>query len=162
MYGTCGSGRWTASSIPRKKWREEAARMGQFVYDQLNSFGTLDLSGAGAAFPDTLDLDGADISRMTADIKIAGALPAVSGAPAAAALTVTVEGSDAPAFGSFEVVGRRDIPLDALAAGKGSVAVSPNGCRYIRVRIAKTFTGGTSPAFSAGVVEAFVNSYLGK
>jgi hypothetical protein len=99
---------------------------------------------------------------MTVDIKIAGAVPAVSGAPTSSALTVSVQGSDDPAFGSFEVVGQRAIPLDLLAAGKGSVAVSPNGYRYIRVGAAKTFTGGTAPAFSAGTVEAFVNSYLGK
>jgi hypothetical protein len=136
--------------------------MGQFLYDKLNSFGQLDLSGSETAFPDILDLDGADINRMTVDIKIAGAVPAVSGAPTAAALTVSVQGSDDPAFGSFEVVGQRAIPLDALAEGKGSVAVSPNEYRYIRVGAVASFSGGTSPKFGAGMVEAFVNSYLGK
>lgn len=140
--------------------------MGQFIYDKRNSFGKLDLSGAGTAFPDVLDLgDGgvnADISRMTVDVKIAGALPAVSGAPTSAGLTVSVEGSNDAAFASKEVVGQRLIPLAVLAAGKGSVAVSPHAFRYVRVGAAKTFTGGTSPAFSSGLVEAFVNSYLGK
>jgi hypothetical protein len=132
------------------------------MYDRLNSFGQLDLSGGGTAFPDVLDLGGADISRMTADIKIAGALPAVSGAPTTAGLTVTVEASDDPAFGAAEAVGQRYIPLDVLSAGKGSVAISPNRRRYVRVKAAKTFTGGTTPAFTAGLVEAFVNSYMGK
>jgi hypothetical protein len=135
--------------------------MPQFIYDKLNSFGQLDLSGSGTAFPDVLDLGGADISRMTVDIKIAGAAPAVSGAPTAAGLTVSVEGSNDAAFASKEAVGQRLIPLAVLAAGEGSVAVSPNRYRYVRVSVAKTFTGGTSPAFSAGLVEAFVNSYLG-
>jgi hypothetical protein len=135
--------------------------MGQFIYDKLNSFGKLDLSGSGTAFPDTMDLGDADISRMTVDVKIAGAVPAVSGAPTAAGLTVSVQGSN-DAFTTNEVIGSRLIPLDVLKAGKGSVAVSPNRYRYIRVMVAKTFTGGTSPAFSAGLIEAFVNSYLGK
>jgi hypothetical protein len=132
------------------------------LYDKLNSFGRLDLSGSGTQFPDSLDLGEADISRMTVDIKVAGALPAVSGSPTAAALTVSVQGSNDAAFGTTEVIGQRAVPLDALAAGKGSVAISPNRYRYVRVTAAKSFTGGTSPAFSSGLVEAFVNSYLGK
>jgi hypothetical protein len=136
--------------------------MPQFLYDQLNSFGKLDLSGAGTVFPDALNLDGADISRMTVDLKVAGAVPAVSGAPTAAGLTVSVEGSLDAGFAAKEVIGQRLIPLDALAAGKGSVAVSPNRYKYVRVAISKTFTGGTSPAFTAGQIEALVNSYEGK
>jgi hypothetical protein len=136
--------------------------MPQFIYDRLNSFGRLDLSGSGTAFPDVLNLDGADISRMTVDVKIAGAVPAVSGGPAAAGITVSVQGSDDPAFTANEVLGQRYIPLDALSAGKGSVAVSPNRYRYVRVAVAKTFSGGTTPAFTAGLVEALVNSYEGK
>jgi hypothetical protein len=99
---------------------------------------------------------------MTVDIRIAGSVPAVSGAPTAARLTVTVEGSDDAAFSSKEAVGQRVIPLDVLAAGEGSVAVSPNRYRYLRAGAVKSFSGGTSPAFSAGLVEAFVNTYLGK
>jgi hypothetical protein len=136
--------------------------MGQFIYDKLNSFGKLDLSTAAAAFPDVLDLNGADISRMTVDVKLAGAVPAVSGAPTAASITVSVEGSNDAAFASKEVVGQRVLPLAVLKAGEGSVAVSPNTYRYVRVGITKSFTGGTTPAFSAGLIEAFVNSYLGK
>lgn len=136
--------------------------MGQFLYDKLNSFGQLDLSGAGTSFPDVLDLEGAEISRMTVDIKIAGAVPAVSGSPTAASVTVSVQGSLDAAFTSSEVIGQRVIPLDVLADGKGSVAVSPNRYRYVRVGITKSFTGGSSPAFSAGLVEALVNSYMGK
>jgi hypothetical protein len=136
--------------------------MPQFLYDQLNSMGKLDLSVTGTVFPDVLNLDGADISRMTVDLKIAGAVPAVSGAPTAAGLTVSVEGSLDAGFAAKEVIGQRLVPLDALAAGKGSVAVSPNRYQYVRVVIAKTFTGGTSPAFSEGIIEALVNSYEGK
>jgi hypothetical protein len=137
--------------------------MGQFLYDRLNSFGQVDLSVSGdPAFPDTLDLAGAGIGRMTVDIKVAGAAPAVSGAPAAAGITVTVEGSDDPGFTSSEAVCSRAIPLAVLAAGKGSVAVSPNRLRYFRAKIKKYFTGGTSPAFTSGLIEALVNSYEGK
>ncbi|MDR2662711.1 MAG: hypothetical protein LBC31_06910 [Treponema sp.] len=136
--------------------------MPQFIYDKLNSFGQLDLSGSGTAFPDTMDLGDADISRMTVDIKIVGAVPAVSGAPTAANLTVSVQGSNDSAFSATEVLGQRIIPLAVLAAGEGRVAVSPNRYRYVRVTVAKTFTGGTSPAFSAGLIEAFINTYLGK
>jgi hypothetical protein len=99
---------------------------------------------------------------MTVDVKIAGAVPAVSGAPTSATLTVSVQGSDDEAFTVNETVGQRAIPLDVLAAGQGSVAVSPNKYRYVRVAAAKSFTGGTTPAFSAGLVEALVNSYEGK
>jgi hypothetical protein len=109
-----------------------------------------------------MDLGDADISRMTVDVKIAGALPAVSGAPTAAFLTVSVVGSIDAAFAATEVIGSRVIPLATLKAGEGSVAVGPNRYRYLKVTAAKSFTGGTSPAFSAGLVEAFVNSYLGK
>jgi hypothetical protein len=136
--------------------------MGQFLYDKLNSFGQLNLATSALVFPDVLDLDGADVSRMTVDVKLAGAVPAVSGAPTAAGITVSVQGSNTEAFSASEVIGQRAVPLADLAAGKGSVAISPNRYRYVRVAITKNFTGGTSPAFSAGLVEAFVNSYLGK
>jgi hypothetical protein len=136
--------------------------MPQFIYDNFYSFGGLVLAGAGTAFPDTIDLEDADISRMTVDIKIVGAVPAVSGAPTAANLTVSVQGSADAAFTANEVIGQRVIPLAVLAAGKGSVAVSPNRYRFLRVVVTKTFSGGTSPAFSAGLIEAFINSYLGK
>ena len=136
--------------------------MGQFLYDQLNSFGKLDLSGSVLTFPDMLNLDGASIGRMTVDIKIAGAEPAVSGEPTAAGITVSVQGSNDSAFAANEEIGRRLVPLAVLTAGEGSVAVSPGRYRYVRVVIAKTFTGGTSPAFTAGLIEALVNSYGGK
>jgi hypothetical protein len=136
--------------------------MPQFLYDRLNSFGQLDLSGAGTEFPDVLNLDGADISRMTVDIKIAGAEPAVSGAPTAAGITVSVQGSNDSTFTANETIAQRLIPLDVLSAGKGSIAVSPNRYRYVRVAVAKTFSGGTTPAFTAGLIEALVNSYEGK
>jgi hypothetical protein len=138
--------------------------MGQFLYDKLNSFGQLDITGLGTGtpFPDVLNLDGADVSRMTVDIKIAGAAPAVSGAPTAAGVTVSVQGSNDPAFSASEVIGQRLILLDVLSAGEGSVAVSPSRYKYVRVVAAKYFSGGTTPAFSAGLIEAFVNSYQGK
>jgi hypothetical protein len=138
--------------------------MGQFVYDRLNSFGQLDITGLGTGtpFPDTLNLDGADISRMTVDFKIAGAAPAVSGGPAAAGITVSVQGSLDSTFAANEVIGQRTILLDVLSAGKGSVAVSPNRYKYVRVVAAKYFTGGTTPAFTAGKLEALVNSCGGK
>jgi hypothetical protein len=138
--------------------------MGQFIYDRLNSFGPLDITslGTGTPFPDTLNLDGADIGRMTIDLKIAGAAPAVTGAPTAAGVTISVQGSLDSTFAANEVIGQRLIPLADLAAGKGSVAVSPNRYKYVRVMAAKFFTGGTSPAFSAGRIEALVNSYEGK
>jgi hypothetical protein len=138
--------------------------MPQFLYDQLNSFGVIDLSTSGATltFPDVLNLDGAEIGRMTVDVKIAGALPAVSGAPTAVAVTLAVTGSNDSTFTANEVIAQRDVPLATLSAGKGSVAVSPNRYRYIRVAVTKKFTGGTSPAFTAGQIEALVNSYEGK
>ena len=140
--------------------------MPQLLYDQLNSFGKLDLSGSALAFPDTLNLDGANIGRMTVDIKIAGAKPAVGGtaAPTAAGVTVSVEGSNDSAFAAKEEIGRRAVPLfpDAAADGNERVAVSPSRYKYVRVAIAKTFTGGTAPVFTAGLIEALVNSYEGK
>jgi hypothetical protein len=141
--------------------------MGQLLYDKLNSFGRLDLSTAGTplTFPDILDLDGAEVSRMTVDLKRAGAAPAVSGAPTAAGVTVSVEGSNDAAFAAKEVIGQRAVSLADLrdlTEGKGRVAISTNRYRYIRVSVAKTFTGGTTPAFTAGQFEALVNSYLGK
>ena len=136
--------------------------MVQFLYDQLNSFGQIDLSGGVLTFPDALNLDGASIGRMTVDIKIAGSAPAVSGAPTAAGITVSVQGSNDSAFAANEEIGRRLVPLAVLSAGKGSIAVSPGRYKYVRVVIAKTFTGGTSPAFTAGRIEALVNSYEGK
>jgi hypothetical protein len=125
--------------------------MPQFLYDQLNSFGQIDLSAAVTVFPDSLDLAGADIGRMTVDVKIAGAAPA-----GGTSLTLAVQGSNDSTFTANEVIGQRVIPLAALAAGKGSVAVSPNRYRYVRVTITKTGT------FTAGLIEALVNSYEGK
>jgi hypothetical protein len=125
--------------------------MGQFLYDKLNSFGQADLSGGDVAFPDTLNLDGADIGRMTVDIKVAGDAPA-----GGTSLEAEVLGSDDPVFGSNEVIGQRSIPLADLAGGKGKIAINPNRYQYVKVTFTKTGT------FSAGLVEAFVNSYQGK
>jgi hypothetical protein len=125
--------------------------MGQFLYDKLNSFGTLDLSGSGTAFPNVLNLGDARIGRMTVDLKLAGAAPA-----GGTSLTVTVQGSAVEAFTASEVIGTRVIPLTDLAAGKGRVAVNPNGYPYVRVTVTKTGT------FTAGAIEALVNSYEGK
>jgi hypothetical protein len=125
--------------------------MGQFIYDKFNSFGRIDLSGSDAQFPDVLNLGGAEIGRMTVDIKIAGAAPA-----GGTAVAVSVQGSDDEAFTTSEVIGRRAIPLADLEAGRGEVAVNPNDYKYVRVAVAKTGT------FTAGVLEALVNSYQGK
>jgi hypothetical protein len=125
--------------------------MPQFILDKLNSFGQVNLSGAGTAFPDTLNLDGAEIGRMTVDIKVAGATPA-----GGTGITATVQGSNDEAFGTSTVLGQRVITLADLTTGKGKIAISPSRFQYVRVTLTKSGT------FTAGLVEAYVNSYEGK
>jgi hypothetical protein len=124
--------------------------MPQFIYDKLNSFGQADLTSA-AAFPDTIDLEDADISRMTVDLKLAGAAAA-----GGTSITVSVVGAADAAFTAPETVGSRTIALDDINKGVGKIAVNPNRYRFVKVTFTKTGT------FTAGVVEAFINSYLGK
>jgi hypothetical protein len=123
----------------------------QFIYDKLNSFGQVDLSGSDTEFPETLDLEDADISRMTVDIKTAGTVAA-----GGTGITVSVAGSNDSAFGTSETLGSRTVALADINKGTAKIAVSPNRYRYVKVTITKSGT------FTAGVVEAFVNSYLGK
>jgi hypothetical protein len=124
--------------------------MPQFIYDKLNSFGKADLASA-AAFPDVIDLAGSGVDRMTVDLKMAGAAAA-----GGTAVTLTVAGSDDPAFGTSQVLGSRAFTLKEINGGTGRVAINPNRYRYLKVTFAKTGT------FTAGTVEALVNSYLGK
>jgi hypothetical protein len=124
--------------------------MPQFIYDQLNSFGKADLA-SDAAFPNTIDLEDADISRMTVDLKLAG-----EAAAGGTGITVSVAGASDAGFTTPETLGTRTITLDDINKGAGKIAVSPNRYRFVKVTFTKTGT------FTAGVVEAFVNSYLGK
>jgi hypothetical protein len=125
--------------------------MPQFILDKLNSFGQVDLSGAGVLFPNVLNLDGADVGRMTVDIKVVGATPA-----GGTGITATVQGSDDVAFGTSTVLGQRVITLADLTTGKGKIAINPSRFQYVRVTFTKSGT------FTAGLVEAYVNSYEGK
>jgi len=125
--------------------------MVQLIYDKLNSFGQADLSGADVEFPDTIDLVDAQVDRMTVDIKIVDA-PAAGGTSVAG----DVVGSDDSAFCRSETLGIRSISLADLNAGRGSIAISPNRYRYLKVTFTKSGT------FTVGMVEAIINSYLGK
>jgi hypothetical protein len=123
--------------------------MPQFIYDRLNSFGKAALASV-AAFPDTIDLAGSDVSRMTVDLKT------VSAAAGGTSITVSIVGSDDSAFSSTETLGSKTLTLANINAGGTRIAVSPNKCRYIKVTFTKSGT------FTAGTMEALLNSYLGK
>jgi hypothetical protein len=124
--------------------------MPQFIYDALNSFGAAALASA-TAFPDTMDLGDARINRMTVDIKC----PAADAA-GGTSITVSVVGADDSAFTTTETIGSRVIVLADLNKGGARIAINPNNHRYVKVTFAKTGT------FTAGNVQAFINSYLGK
>jgi hypothetical protein len=122
--------------------------MGQFIYDALNSFGNASLSGAGTEFPDIINLGEAKADRMTVDILCDTAAGGTS-------LAVTVQGSATGSSGWADV-GKNTVSLADLKAGKGSVAISPNPYQYLKVVFTKTGT------FTAGTVQARLNSYVGK
>jgi hypothetical protein len=124
--------------------------MGQFLYDALNSFGSAALASA-AAFPDSLDLGDARAGRMTVDIKC----PA-GDAAGGTGITVSVVGSNDPAFTASETIGSGTIALADINKGSARIAINPNDYRFIKVTFTKSGT------FTAGTVQALLNSYLGK
>jgi hypothetical protein len=124
--------------------------MPQFIYDALNSFGSAALA-SDTEFPDTIDLGDADISRMTVDIKCPAA-----GAAGGTSIAVSVAGADDSAFTAPETIGSRTIALAALNDGGARIAINPNRRRYVKVTFTKTGT------FTAGTIQAFINTYLGK
>ncbi|MDR1306021.1 MAG: hypothetical protein LBK74_00415 [Treponema sp.] len=124
--------------------------MPQFMYDALNSFGSATLA-SDTAFPDTIDLGDADISRMTVDIKC----PAADAA-GGTSIAVSVAGSNDSAFATTETIGSRTLTLAAVNKSDARIAINPNRYRYVKVTFTKTGT------FTAGTVQAFINTYLGK
>jgi hypothetical protein len=123
--------------------------MPQFMYDALNSFGSAALA-SDTEFPDTIDLGDARINRMTVDIKCPG------DAAGGTSIAVSVVGADDSAFTTPETIGSRTIVLADLNKGGARIAINPNNRRYVKVTFTKTGT------FTAGTVQAFINSYLGK
>jgi hypothetical protein len=115
------------------------------IYDKNLYFGKLDAVAAGA-FPNVLDLGETNADRMTADVLF-------NVSAAAAANTVTVEGSDTEDFAAAAVVGSRTFSVDEVVAGTCPVAISPNKFRYLRVKVS---------ADATGTAEAFLNTYIGK
>jgi hypothetical protein len=124
--------------------------MPQFTYDRLNSFGKATLS-SDTAFPDIIDLAGSDVSRMTVDLKMAG-----TAAAGGTSVTLSVLGSNDSSFTTSETLGTKTVALADINKGTGRVAISPNRYRYLKVTFTKSGT------FTAGAVEALLNSYLGK
>jgi hypothetical protein len=124
--------------------------MPQFIYDRLNSFGKANLA-SDTAFPDVIDLAGSDVSRMTVDLKTAG-----TAAAGGTGVTVSVIGADDSAFTSPKTLGTAVVSLADINKGTGRAAINPNNCRYVKVTFTKTGT------FTAGTVEALLNSYMGK
>jgi hypothetical protein len=133
--------------------------MGNVMYDSSLDFGTVDLTGADTEFPNILDLGpkvnglpnlgGTEVNRKTVDILASADTDGGTG------ITVAVQGS-ADGSTNWVDVGKNSITLEDLKAGKGSVAVSPNGYPFLQVTIAKAGT------FTAGSVAAQLNTYVGK
>jgi hypothetical protein len=124
--------------------------MVNFIYDALNSFGSAALASA-AAFPDTLNLGDAQVGRMTVDIKCPG-----SDAAGGTSITASVVGAADAAFTTPVTLGSRVITLAEINKGEAKIAINPNKYRFIKVTFTKSGT------FTAGTVQAFVNSYVGK
>jgi hypothetical protein len=114
-----------------------------FLYDQLNSFGSLSAAGN---FPTVINLGEATIERMTVDLKLpAGTL---SGGP----LTLVIAGADTET-GTYVTITQSG-PITAAMVNLGyGLPVPKTSFKFIRVSISGTFTG---------TVEAIINTHLGK
>jgi hypothetical protein len=135
--------------------------MGNINYDSSLDFGTVDLTGTDAVFPNVLNLGpavnglpnlgGTDADRKKVDILSSADIAGGT------SITVTVQGS-ASEDGStgWVSVGVNTVTLEDLKAGNGSVAVSPNSYQYLQVTIVR------NSYFSAGTVAAQLNTYVGK
>jgi hypothetical protein len=133
--------------------------MGNVNYDSSLDFGSVDLTGAAAVFPNILNLGpavnglpnlgGTDVNRKKVDILASADIAGGTG------VTVTVQGSANGTTG-WVGVGVNTITLADLKAGRGSVAISPNNYQYLQAAIAKSGT------FTAGKAAAQLNTYTGK
>jgi hypothetical protein len=119
-------------------------------YDQSLSFGWVDLTGADLTFPNVINLDAARIDRCTVDLRFPAQPEGGTG------LTVTVEGLDAPDAAQGTTIGSRSATLAELTGeGVVQVAINPNDFPAVRVTFTKSGT------FTAGAVEAILNTYIG-
>jgi hypothetical protein len=119
--------------------------MPQFLYDKLNSFGTL---AAAGTFPNTINLGETGVERMSVDLKTPeGALTATH------TITLTVQGADVEA-GPYKTIVTGEALTGAKLKLEGyGLPIPKNPYKFLRASVAGTFTK---------TVEAVINSYLGK
>jgi hypothetical protein len=118
--------------------------MQEFIYDALNSFGSLTAAGD---FPNIISLEDAKVDRMTVDLKTPdGAIVSAAG------VTLTIKGS-ATETGTYTAIttGAAALPTD-VEKGYG-LPIPQNEYKFLKASVAGTFTG---------TVEAIINSYIGK
>jgi hypothetical protein len=131
-----------------------------YMYDQTLLFGSVD-AGEGGVFPNVLNLGASDrdntpapyagrvndAERRTVDLFIDTL------APAAATLTVTVQGS-ADGTTGWTDVGKNVIGAHALNHAAARVAISPNPYQFLQVTVVAS---GAS-----GVLTAYLGTEVGK
>ncbi|MDR3191620.1 MAG: hypothetical protein LBT87_00990 [Treponema sp.] len=122
--------------------------MASFAYDKLHDFGDAALA-TDTAFPNVLDLKDTGIERMTVDVRV---LTAAAGGTSVA---ISVQGAPNPS-GTFEtIVTGRTIALADLK-GVYQLPIPPTRHKALKVAITKAGT------FTAGVLNAQLNTYIGK
>ena len=116
-----------------------------FMYDKLNDFGILTAAGDS---PDIINMGDATAERMAVDLKLPeGDITSVSG------VTVKVMGGDSAASITNTIVQSGAVAAADLNRDGYSLPIPKTRFKFLRVNI----TG-----FTAGKIQAIINSYLGK
>jgi hypothetical protein len=122
--------------------------MPNFTYDQLHDFGNAALA-SDTAFPNVLNLGDTSVERMIVEIRVT--TPAAGGTSA----TFAIQGAPTPA-GTFETLVSGPAVTLANLKGMFQLPVPPTKHKALKVIITKAGT------FTAGVISAQLNTYVGK
>ncbi|MDR2746742.1 MAG: hypothetical protein LBB77_04775 [Treponema sp.] len=122
--------------------------MANVIYDKKHDFGTVS-SPATGAFPNILNLGETDAERMTVDIHSNGLTGGTS-------LTFAIQGS-ATEGGTYTAIATGAAVLTAdLNAGVYQLPVPETKFKFLKAAITASGT------FTAGSVQAILNTYVGK
>jgi hypothetical protein len=122
--------------------------MANFLYDKLHDFGNAALA-SDTAFPNVLDLKDTSVERMTVDVRV---LTAGAGGTS---VTIGIQGAPNPS-GTFETIVTGKVITLANLKGLYQLTIPPTPHKALKVTITKAGT------FTAGVLNAQLNTYIGK
>ncbi|MDR1278795.1 MAG: hypothetical protein LBK02_08590 [Treponema sp.] len=122
--------------------------MANVIYDKKHDFGTVNTPATGA-LPNILNLGETDAERMTVDFRCEGLTGGTS-------LAFSVQGCATEGGSYTAIVTGAAIPLADLKAGVYQLPIPRTKFKFLKAALTAAGT------FTAGTVQAILNTYVGK